>query len=88
MKAAIGYVIAAVAVIVCLFAVVRCNEAIAEADARAGAVEHHLADAEMGEWKECGMCGAHVHDWWWTRNADDTEFVPVCQFCYQLIIEE
>jgi hypothetical protein len=88
MKAIIGYVIAAAALVACLFAVLACNNAIAEADARVAAVEKHLAEVEAGEWKECGMCGAHVHDWWWTRNADNTEFVPVCEFCYQLIIED
>lgn len=31
---------------------------------------------------KCGMCGAHVHDWWKIRNMSDTEFVNVCEYCY------
>lgn len=39
---------------------------------------------------ECGVCGAHVHDWWYIRkNApDDSPLVPVCQFCYQDALAE
>lgn len=37
---------------------------------------------------ECGMCGAHVHDWWKIRNAEDTEFVDVCEYCYLTVMED
>lgn len=39
---------------------------------------------------ECGMCGAHVHDWWYIHkdNADESPLVPVCQFCYQDALAE
>lgn len=37
---------------------------------------------------ECGMCGAHVHDWWKIRNMSDTEFVNVCEYCYLDAMED
>ncbi len=36
---------------------------------------------------ECGMCGAHVTDWWYVRNDADTAFVEVCHDCYELCQE-
>ena len=32
---------------------------------------------------ECGCCGAHVTEWWYVRNMDDTAFVEVCHDCYE-----
>lgn len=37
---------------------------------------------------ECGVCGAHVHDWWKIRNMSDTEFVCVCEYCYLDALED
>lgn len=37
--------------------------------------------------KECGSCGAIVHDVWSVRNMDDTAFVDVCENCYNDINE-
>lgn len=37
---------------------------------------------------ECGACGAHVNQWWYVRDMDDTCNVEVCEYCYQLFIEE
>ena len=34
-------------------------------------------------WVECGCCGAHVTEWWYVRNMDDTAFVEVCEDCYK-----
>lgn len=39
------------------------------------------------EWVECGSCGAHVHDWWTIRNMKDTEWVEICEFCYQNVLD-
>lgn len=36
---------------------------------------------------ECGMCGAHVHDWWVVRNDDNTGFVDVCSKCYDIVAD-
>ena len=36
---------------------------------------------------ECGTCGAHVIEWWYVRDMDDTCFVEVCGNCYQTILE-
>lgn len=36
---------------------------------------------------ECGMCGAHVIEWWYVRNDADTAFVEVCHDCYELCQE-
>lgn len=35
---------------------------------------------------ECGACGAHVTDWWYVRDMQNTEFVEVCSFCYDAVI--
>lgn len=32
---------------------------------------------------ECGMCGAHIHDWWLVPS-DAGSFVEVCHECYEL----
>ena len=39
---------------------------------------------------ECGVCGAHVHDWWYIGkdDADTSPFIEVCQFCYLDAIAE
>ena len=39
---------------------------------------------------QCGVCGAHVHDWWYIRkdDADTSPFIEVCQFCYLDAIAE
>ena len=34
---------------------------------------------------ECGVCGAHVTEWWQVRNDADTAFVDVCELCYRRI---
>lgn len=36
---------------------------------------------------ECGACGAHVTDWWYVRDMQDTEFVAVCHDCYEAVQE-
>lgn len=30
---------------------------------------------------ECGMCGAHVIQWWYVSN-NDNEPIEVCEYCY------
>lgn len=30
---------------------------------------------------ECGMCGAHVLEWWYVTGSDG-ELVEVCEYCY------
>ena len=30
---------------------------------------------------ECGMCGAHVLEWWYVTGSDG-EPVEVCEYCY------
>lgn len=30
---------------------------------------------------ECGMCGAHVIQWWYITGSDG-ELVEVCEYCY------
>lgn len=34
---------------------------------------------------ECGACGAHVVNWWYTMNDAQTEWVKVCGKCYDAI---
>jgi hypothetical protein len=36
---------------------------------------------------ECGACGAHVTEWWYVRDMQDTEFVAVCHDCYEAVQE-
>ena len=37
-------------------------------------------------WAECGMCGAHVSEWWYVRGYDGSP-VEVCHDCYELVKE-
>lgn len=37
------------------------------------------------QFTECGMCGAHITEWWKVRDNADTCFVDVCSFCYDSI---
>lgn len=30
----------------------------------------------------CGICGAHVHDYWYVSNDSQTELIKVCEPCY------
>lgn len=32
---------------------------------------------------DCGMCGAHVSEWWYVQGADGSP-CEVCEYCYQL----
>lgn len=36
------------------------------------------------QYVECGTCGAHVSEWWYTQGADGSP-VEVCEYCYQLL---
>lgn len=36
---------------------------------------------------ECGMCGAHVIEWWKVPTIDGEGFCDVCRYCYEAIIE-
>lgn len=36
---------------------------------------------------ECGTCGAQVTNWWYVRNMEDTDFVEVCSFCYDMALK-
>lgn len=63
------------------------KEIITKADTRL------VRDTEVREntaYIECGVCGAHVHDWWYIHkdNANKSPLVPVCQFCYQDALAE
>lgn len=40
------------------------------------------------QYVECGMCGAHVLEWWHIRNDANTEWVNVCILCVQKIDAE
>ena len=55
------------------------NAALANQPAQVEYIEVPAQD----DFIECGACGAHVHDWYYIRNADDTAFVEVCQYCYE-----
>lgn len=35
---------------------------------------------------ECGMCGAHVSEWWYVQGASGSP-VEVCRDCYLLVNE-
>ena len=35
---------------------------------------------------ECGVCAAHVHDWYYIQTMDGTDVVPVCRDCYEASI--
>lgn len=43
---------------------------------------------EVDRTVECGTCGAHVLEWWYVRNDEDTAFVEVCSKCYDRICED
>lgn len=32
---------------------------------------------------ECGMCGAHVSEWWYVRSDSTGEPIEVCEHCYE-----
>lgn len=56
-------------------------------------ITRFVRDDEVREntaYVECGVCGAHVHDWWYIHkdDTDDSPLVPVCQFCYQDALAE
>ena len=38
----------------------------------------------------CGVCGAHIHDWWYIHKdaSDESPLVSVCRFCYQDALAE
>lgn len=38
------------------------------------------------QYVDCGMCGAHVSEWWYVQGADGTP-CEVCEYCYQLFNE-
>ena len=40
------------------------------------------------EYVDCGMCGAHVNQWWYVQSDDGQDLVEVCGYCYQLFREE
>lgn len=37
--------------------------------------------------RECGMCGAHVAEWWHVRGASGKP-VTVCRECYEIIRQD
>lgn len=40
-------------------------------------------EVEDIHYHECAICRAHVIEYWQVRNMADTEWIPVCQFCYR-----
>lgn len=38
------------------------------------------------EYMDCGMCGAHVSEWWYVQGADDSP-CEVCEHCYLVCFE-
>lgn len=39
------------------------------------------------QYAECGMCGAHVSEWWYVQGASGSP-VEVCHDCYLLVRDE
>lgn len=37
---------------------------------------------------ECGTCGAHITSWHYVHNYDMDKVVPVCDYCYDIALEE
>jgi hypothetical protein len=35
------------------------------------------------QYVECGMCGAHVSEWWYVQD-DNHKPIEVCEHCYEL----
>ena len=64
-------------------ALAQANEALANQEPQV--ITEYVEVPTEEEWIECGTCGAHVHDWWYVRNMANTEFVEVCQSCYETI---
>lgn len=45
---------------------------------------YNLASRDVGtspRYVECGMCGAHVLEWWYVTDSDG-ELIEVCEYCY------
>lgn len=36
---------------------------------------------------ECGSCGAHVCEYWYVENINDSKPVEVCRYCYENYME-
>lgn len=45
-------------------------------------------DNMVAAYCECGTCGAHVTEWHWVQNYDQNALVPVCDYCYEIALEE
>lgn len=87
MRKSVVTILAAITLAASALAMSGCGEIITKADTRL------VRDSEVREntaYIECGMCGAHVHDWWYIHKdaSDESPLVSVCQFCYQDALAE
>lgn len=87
MRKSVVAILVAIALAASALAMSGCGEIITKADTRL------VRDSEVREntaYIECGVCGAHVHDWWYIHKdaSDESPLVPVCQFCYQDALAE
>ena len=46
-----------------------------------------LIGTGVAQYTKCGMCGAHVSEWWYVQGASGHP-VEVCHDCYLLVRDE
>ena len=64
---------------------------IAELESRAPEIVYVTVEkpVEKAEHRDCGMCGAHVTEWWYvTPDLGDPHPIEVCRDCYELVLDE
>lgn len=87
MRESVVAILAAIALAASALSMSGCGEIITKANTKL------VRDSEVREntaYIECGVCGAHVHDWWYIHKDafDESSLVSVCQFCYQDALAE
>lgn len=61
------------------------QERITELEADNAELRAELRELNI-ETVECGMCGAHVHEWYYLHDSNNYP-VEVCKYCYQQALE-
>lgn len=46
----------------------------------------HAATYPPAQYVDCGMCGAHVSEWWYVQGADGSP-CEVCEHCYLMCLD-
>ena len=50
-----------------------------------GAIVHAMLFPRM-DYADCGMCDAHVSEWWYVQGADGSP-CEVCDYCYLICLD-